>query len=238
MSVDLLWLSVGFIVGVAATAFALEVAFRRVRNDERASLTNSWNLNELNGDEGAPSIVTTSLENVNVPNGSKVLVAPGARLPESIAKTCQIRVHEDAEGNFATGNGKAILCTGPVESGTLALETVHPALVSRLERSFESLWMQAKPHMRDVTPDQIAQNEGALIQVEGILDELLTSGDTSLARLAQDDAPGRGNVLVPSNLPLEEGKAYRFTGHVVNEAGRTALKAEDVEELPLSTVTA
>ncbi len=234
MPVDLLWLTVGFLVGVAATAFALEVAFRRVRNDERASLKKDWSLYELDGDEGAPSIVTTSLENVDVPSRSKVLVAPGARLPEKIAKTCEIRVHEDAEGNFAIGNGKAVLCTGPVEAGTLALETVHPALVSRLERSFESLWMQASPYTREVQPSEIQDNEGSLVEVEGRVDEVLTSGDKSLVRLSTEDAPGRGNVLVPSNLPIDESKAYRFSGHVVTEGGRTALKAEHVQEIRLT----
>lgn len=233
MPVDLLWLTVGFLVGVAATAFALEVAFRRVRNDERASLTKTWSLDELDGDEGPPSIVTTSLDGVNVPDGARVLVAPGARLPESLSRRCEIRLHDEADGNFAVGNGKALLCTGPVEAGTLALETVHPALVSRLERSFDSLWVQAEPHKRQVEPDEISRNEGSLVEVSGTVDEILSSGDKALVRMASDDAHGRGNVLVPSNLPIEEGKAYRFSGNVVQEAGRKALKAEHVEEIPL-----
>lgn len=235
MPVDLLWLSVGFIVGVAATAFALEVAFRRVRNDERASLTKDWNLREMTGDEGPPSIVTTSLEGIDVPEGSRVLVAPGAKLPSKIARTCEIRLHDDANGNFVVGNGKAVLCTGPVQAGTLALETVHPSLVSRLERSFDSLWVQATPYKKRVEPDEITRNEGNLVEVEGQVKEILTSGDKSLVRLEKTDGNGRGNVLVPSNLPLEEGKAYRFSGHVVEEGGRNVVKGEHVKEIPITS---
>lgn len=236
MPVDLLWLSVGFIVGVAATAFALEVAFRRVRNDEQASLTKNWTLHELSGDDGPPSIVTTSLEGVDVPNRSRVLVAPGAKLPSQMAKTCEIRIHEEAKGNFVVGNGKAVFCTGPVKAGTLALETVHPALVSRLERSFESLWVQAKPYKKQVQPDQISRNEGSLVEVQGEVEEVLTSEDKSLLRLSTHDRNGRGNVLVPSNLPIEEGKAYKFSGHVVEEGGRKVVKAEHVKEIPIKQV--
>lgn len=234
MPVDLLWLSVGFLVGVAATAFALEVAFRRVRNDERATLEKSWSLSELTGDEGPPKIVTKSLEGVRVPKGSKVLVAPGARLPESIAERCELRLHDDADGNFAVGNGKALFCTGPVSTGTLALETVHPALVGQLERSFESLWMKAEPYKLEVDPNEIEHNEGSLVEVEGRVDEVLSAGETSLLRMTSDGSNGRGNVMVPSNLPVEEGSAYRFTGNVVEEGGRRVLKAEHVEEIPLA----
>jgi hypothetical protein len=236
MPVDLLWLSVGFVVGVAATAFALEVALRGVRNDERASLSKDWSLDELDGDEGPPRIVTTSLDGVRVPDGARVLVGPGARLPASLAQRCEIRLHDEADGNFAVGNGKALLCTGPVEVGTLALETVHPALVSRLESSFDSLWVQGEPYKEPVEPDQIDDKEGSLVEVSGRVEEVLASGDKALLRMAGEDTRGHGNVLVPSNLPVEEGKAYRFSGTVVEEGGRTAVKAEHVEEIPLAEV--
>lgn len=235
MPVDLLWTTVGFVVGVAATAFALEVAFRRVRNEERASLTKDWSLQQLRGNEGPPRIVTTSLQGVNVPQGSKVLVAPGAKLPSEISSTCEIRIHDDAKGNFVVGNGKALFCTGPVKAGTLALETVHPALVDRLERSFESLWMQAKPYTKSVDPTEIAANEGSLVEVQGQVREILTSEDKSLVNLETSNGSGTGRVLVPSKLPIEEGKAYKFEGQVVTEGGRKVVKAEHVKEVPLAS---
>ncbi len=234
MPVDLLWITVGFLVGVAATAFALEVAFRRVRNDERASLTKDWTLQELARD-GPPGIITTSLEGVDVPRNSRVLVAPGAKLPSKIAKTCDIRLHEDAKGNVAVGSGKAILCTGPVQAGTLSLTTVHPALVSQLERSFESLWVQARPFKRKVDPDQIGANEGTLVEVRGRIADVLTSGEKSMLRLENGNGQGQGTVCVPSNLPVEKGKHYEFSGHVVTEGGRKVVKAEHVKEIAPAT---
>lgn len=232
MPVDVLWTTIGFVVGVAATAFALEVAFRDVRNDERASLTKDWDLAEFAADE-PPGIVTTSLENVEVPRGSRVLVAPGAKLPSSLQRNCEIRIHDEAKGNFVVGSGRAILCTGPVKAGTLALETVHPALVSRLERSFESLWMQGEPYKKQVEPDQIPANEGARVEVKGRVTNILSSGEKALLDVQTPDASnGQGRVSVPSNLPIEEGNTYRFDGEVVEEGGRRVVKAQEVEEIP------
>jgi hypothetical protein len=230
MPVDVLWTTIGFVVGVAATAFAFEVAIRRVRNDERASLTKDWDLVEFASDE-PPGIVTTSLEDVNVPHGSRVLVAPGAKLPSSMEQDCEIRIHEEAKGNFVVGSGRAIFCTGPVKAGTLALETVHPALVSRLERSFESLWMQGKPYKKEVEPDEIEANEGARVEVTGRVTDILSSGDKALLDVeTPGGTAGQGRVLVPAQLPIEEGTTYRFDGPIVEEGGRRVVKAEEVEE--------
>jgi hypothetical protein len=236
MPVSILWTTVGFVVGVAATAFALEVAFRGVRNEERASLTKDWTLAELSRD-GPPDIVTTSLDGVDVPENSRVLVAPGAKLPSKIQHSCQIRVHEDAEGNFAIGSGRAVLCTGAVEPGTLALETVHPALVDRLETSFESLWMQAKPFKKTVKPSQIPSHEGNQVQVEGQVTEILSSGDKALLDIeTPDDSGGHGRVCVPASTPIEEGSWYKFDGEVVTEGGRQVVKAQSFRELERATV--
>jgi hypothetical protein len=237
MPVDVLWTTIGFVVGVAATAFAFEVAIRRVRNDERASLTKDWDLAEFAQDE-PPGIVATSLEGVDVPRGSRVLVAPGAKLPSSMEQDCEIRIHDEAEGNFVVGSGRAILCTGPVEAGTLALETVHPSLVSRLERSFESLWMQGKPYKKQVEPDEIAANEGARVEVAGRVTEILSSGEKALLGVeTTDGTAGQGRVLVPAQLPIEEGTTYRFSGPIVEEGGRRVVKAEEVEERSRTTAT-
>lgn len=238
MPVDVLWTTIGFVVGVAATAFAFEVAIRRVRNDERASLTKDWDLADFAGD-APPGIVTTSLENMHVPPNSRVLVAPGAKLPSSIEQNCEIRIHDDATGNFVVGAGRAILCTGPVKAGTLALETVHPSLVGRLESSFESLWMQGTPYRKEVEPDQIAHNEGTRVEVTGRVTEILSSGEKALLDVeTPDGSAGQGRVLVPSQLPIEEGTTYRFQGHVVEEGGRRVVKAEEVEELSPQRATA
>lgn len=229
MPVDLLWTSIGFIVGVAATAFALEVAFRRVRNDERASLSREWTLKSLSRDE-PPGVVATSLEGVEVPAGSRVLVSPGATLPRAIAKSCKIRLHPDAKGNFAVGADGAVLCTGPMVRGTLALSTTHPALISKLARSFETLWMQGRDFNQRVAPEQIEANEGTRVEVEGTVVDILSSGDKALVRLEIPGGKGHGTVLVPAKLPLEQGKAYSFTGTVVTEAGRTVVRADAVKE--------
>jgi hypothetical protein len=237
MPVDVLWTTIGFVVGVAATAFAFEVAIRRVRNDERASLTKDWDLVEFASDE-PPGIVTTSLEDVNVPHGSRVLVAPGAKLPSSMEQDCEIRIHEEAKGNFVVGSGRAIFCTGPVKAGTLALETVHPSLVSRLDRSFQSLWVQGQPYKKQVEPGEIARNEGAHVEVTGRVTEVLSSGEKALLDIeTPDGTSGQGRVSVPARLPIEEGTTYRFDGNVVEEGGRRVLKAEEVEEKPRQAAT-
>ena len=230
MPVDLLWTSIGFIVGVAATAFALEVAFRRVRNDERASMSRDWRLDRLATD-GPPGIVATSLEGVAVPPGSRVLVSPGAKLPREIARTCKIRIHPDAKGNFAVGSGGAILCTGPMIVGTLAVQTLHPSLVSKIDRSFETLWMQGRDYTQKVAVSEIEASTGTTVEVEGKVIEVLSSGDKALVRLEGTAVGGHGGVLVPANLPLQEGQSYAFTGTVVHEAGRTMVKAEHVRPL-------
>ncbi|MDX1612600.1 MAG: hypothetical protein R3185_09525 [Candidatus Thermoplasmatota archaeon] len=229
MPVDLFWVTTGFLVGVAATALALEVAFRKVRNEERASLTKDWNFTELAHD-GPPSIVATSLEGSKVPPGSRVLVSPGAKLSREVAKKCKLRIHPDAKGNFATGSGRAVLCTGPMVPGTLALTTVHPNLVGKLERSFESLWVQGKPYTHRCEPGLIAQNLDSFIETEGKVTDLLNSGEKTMVTLESLKDGDRGMVLVPANLPLEKGKVYAFQGRVVSEGGRKVLKAEEVEE--------
>lgn len=230
MPVDLLWVTVGFVVGVGATAIALEVAFRRVRNEERASLTKDWDFRALSTD-GPPSIVATSLEGSEVPPNSKVIVSPGARLSREVAKKCKLRIHPDVKGNFAAGSGHGILCTGPMVPGTLAMTTVHPALVDKLERSFDSLWVQARPYTEEIRPSQIPANQGSFVKVKGRVKDILTSGDTAILTLENPDGSGRGDVLVPANLPVEKGKGYEFAGTVVNDGNRPQLKAEDVSEV-------
>ncbi len=230
MPVDLLWVTVGFVVGVGATAIALEVAFRRVRNEERASLTKDWDFRELSSD-GPPSIVATSLEGSKVPPNSRVIVSPGARLSREIAKRCKLRIHPDAKGNFATGSGRGILCTGPMVPGTLAMTTVHPALVDKLDRSFESLWVQARPYTEEIKPSQIPANQGSFVKVTGRVQDILTSGDKAILTMEDPDGGGRGDVIVPANLPVEKGKGYEFAGNVVNDGNRPQLKAEDVREV-------
>lgn len=232
MPVDLLWVTVGFVVGVGATAIALEVAFRRVRNEERASLTKDWDFRELSTD-GPPSIVATSLEGSKVPPNSRVIVSPGARLSREVAKKCKLRIHPDVKGNFAAGSGRGILCTGPMVPGTLAMTTVHPNLVDKLERSFESLWVQARPYTEEIQPSQIPANQGSFVKVKGRVQDILTSGDKSILTLENADGQGKGAVIVPANLPVEKGKAYEFGGTVVNEGNRPQLKAEDVREVEL-----
>lgn len=237
MPVDLMWTTIGFVVGVAATALALQVAFRSVRNEERASLQKDWNFRELSTDH-PPSIVATNLEGSKVPDGSKVLVSPGAKLSREVATKCELRIHPDAKGNFAVGSGRGVLCTGPMAPGTLALTTVHPALVSKLERAFQSLWVQGTPYKHKCQPSQIASHAGGVVEVEGQVADVLSAGDKAMVTLKDAQGGGSGTVLVPSNLPLEKGHHYLFTGRITTEGGRRVLKAEDVEETQVAQAAA
>src|SRR5688500_15491520 len=93
---DVLSTFIGFIIGIVAAGFAVELGLKKLfAPPENSKLTTVWSLSELQ----SPEIVATSLaDGVDVPKSARVVASN--KMPPA-KKEFQLRRNAEAKGSFA-----------------------------------------------------------------------------------------------------------------------------------------
>src|SRR5205823_12046253 len=95
MTLSLVSIFLGFVVGVVATAVAWSFSQRGVRNPETSRLTALWSLKDVLEAGIRPAVIAESVSGIQLPAGSKVVVPRGqiGAVPAEILSTCEVRMH-------------------------------------------------------------------------------------------------------------------------------------------------
>lgn len=161
---------VGFVVGGVAVALVVEVMGRgRAKPAEQHKLTTAWRLSELTD----PIVVAKDVLDVDVPRGAKVF-ASGLVDPK-VQAAAKVREVPPVAAEFALdlSAGRAILFLGGVQPGAMALLTVDPALVGRLETEYRRLEDRSSAYVERFQIGQLGGRSGVSVETEGFVQDVL-----------------------------------------------------------------
>jgi hypothetical protein len=211
---DLLSAIVGFAVGAIVTVVVVEATARqRATKGAATKLTAGWRLTEL----ADPMIVCHDLPEQPVPQGARI-AASGAVAP-SVAETCEVRQVPPVRAEFALDrkNRRALLFMAGLQTNGLALWTVDPELLARLETEADHLWERASPYVERVAVGRLAGAAGAMVETEGVVQDALQFQGRHLLRL-QDEGHIVGVVVERDPAELR-GHRVRVKGKLVRDKG-------------------
>ncbi len=191
---DVLSLIIGFVVGIIAVSIAIELGWRKQEPTKTYKMATRWSLNELH----RPKIVAEKLK-MDVPHHADVVV----QTRTSFSKDA----HEnpDVTGNFAVGDGKALVFAGEIHPAQLAFRTVDDAIVRRLHERWQQ-YNTEPGEPRGTAP------AGGGITMRGMAKAVVPYRDQYLIRLSTSE--GIRGVLVNERLDLE-GKMIEVEGELV-----------------------
>ncbi len=228
---DTISVFVGVLIGVVATAFAVEFGLKKLfRPPARTKVTAAWRLDEFQ----APLVVTMDPAAVEYPRGAQVVTSGSAETGGGGDRT--FRRNANARANFAIDStrDRALFFGGPVERGTLALSTTDPELVGRLRAEHRRLWETGEAYVEDLPLAQVAARIGAMVRTRGRVVEVVPYRGRHLLRLVDgDQAIG---VLVDSALDLAGAEVVVVGRAARGASGYPLLDAEEVRRVaPVET---
>jgi hypothetical protein len=204
--VDLISLIIGFVIGVVAISMAIELGWRKEDTQETCKLTDNWSLHELKN----PLIVAEKLM-MPFPQDAKVVTAT------KILQEGDIKQHDGVRGNFAVGENRALVFTGEIKKGELALWTIDEAIMKKLRNEFYQLWGDTdkipRPAISTRTPGALEKEEN-LIRVQGRVRATVPFRDGFLLRISTEDRVV--GVMVDERLDLK-GKIVEVEGKLTME---------------------
>ncbi len=224
--VDLLWAAIGAVVGGLIVAILFEVTARRAsKPQEHTKLTTGWRLREF----GTPVLVARDLWGITVPPGSHVF-ASGMVDPE-VVRTCKVETVPPVRAEFALDpeKGRAILFPGGLRDGNLAVVTVDPVLVGRLETEYKMLKGRATGYAERHTIREIAGRKGVVVETRGTVQDVLPWKDGFLIRL--EDQGSVIGVLVAKDPVELKGQRIVVKGPV--DQDKTGYPTIDAQEIHL-----
>lgn len=206
---DVLSLIIGFVVGIIAVSIAIELGWKKQEPTKTYKMATRWSLNELH----RPKIVAEKLK-MDVPAHADVVV----QARTSFSKDA----HEnpDVTGNFAVGDGKALVFAGEIHPGQLAFRTVDDGIVRRLRERFRE-YSTEPGEAKDTAP------AGSGVTMRGMAKAVVPYRDQYLIRLSTTE--GIRGVLVNERLDLE-GKMIEVEGELVGD-DRPFIKPYHLETL-------
>lgn len=220
--IDVLSALIGFLIGIVATGFAVELGLKKFFSPpDYSKLTSVWSLTEL----PSPLISATQLANVNVPKNARVVTATNLQVARG---AFDVRKNPEVQGCFAVDANlpRALLFLGGVEKGALALWTVDEKLIERLRAEFNRLWTRSTDYVEHVKLAEILEKANLTVQTEGTVQDIIPYRGHFLLRLTDD-----GNtvgVLVEKELPVH-GKRVSVTGLVrTSSSGYPLVEALEV----------
>lgn len=223
--VDVLSMFIGFVVGVVAAGFAVELGLKKLfRPPENTKLTRVWSLNEF----GQPLVSATRIELVKVPARGRVVTAHeygGSR--EGIT----LRTNQETSGNFVVDakHNRALIFLDDIRPGALALWTVEEPLIERLRSEFNRLWTRSTDYVEKVKLSAVPQKANFTIETLGTVEDVVPYKENYLMRL-RDDGETVG-VLTPRKLSLT-GSRVSVTGIVkTSSTGYPLIEAIEVRRL-------
>ncbi len=216
----------GAVAGAVAVAVVFEAMGRgRDKPVETGKLTSAWRLSEL----GAPLVVARDVA-VEVPAGAKV-VASGVVDPVAL-RDAEVRQAPPVRAEFALDPKarRALLFTGGLAGGTLALMTVDPDVVARLENEFRTLWDRADPYVERLAIRELTGRAGAVIETHGRVAETLPYKDRFMLRL--EDGGDIIGVIVPKDPGELRHEDVVVKGRLVRDrTGYAVIEALDIRRI-------
>jgi hypothetical protein len=234
MAIEIVSTGIGLGVGVLATVFVREIAFRKIQNEEHSKLTSHWSIAESGG--GPVKLCAEHLGNVEVPPGSKVLVGRGTKsVPAAIAARSEIRVSGSIQSNFALAKDKALVFAGAVKEGTLAVWTYEDQVLQRLAYEWDHAWRDSEPLVGRASVTSLKDHVGQTVEIVGSVSDVAQKNGLHYARVIENGV----TATIASATPIAAGKGsvVRAIGVVDHApAGKEPiLRAEKVESLRHAT---
>ncbi|PKK86131.1 MAG: hypothetical protein CVT48_02395 [Thermoplasmata archaeon HGW-Thermoplasmata-1] len=224
---DVLWFSIGTLVGIVIALVAVEFGLKKVfGKQEHSKLTSVWSLSEISD----PLIVAEKLEGVPVPAGAKVVVrdAVDARTFSS----AEVRKNPEVRSNFILGKNRALIFTGQIEPGKMALWTVDDILLRRLNSEFNRLWTKSDGYVEHLKIAELAGKSGLRVKTEGVVLDVIPYRERFLLRLS--DHGHTIGVLTDKESDVK-GSVVRVTGKLVkSDSGYSLIDSEEIDKIRIA----
>ena len=224
---DILSIVIGLVVGGLAVGIALETTGRnREAPPATVKLTTGWRLGELHD----PILVARDVLDADVPAGTRV-VASGL-VDASVQDACEVRQVPPVRAEFALDitAGRAFLFPGGVRRNAMALLTVDPAIVQRLETEFRTLWERGDPYVERHRIGDLAGRNGTTVEVDGVVADVLPFQDRFMMRL--EDQGSIIGVLVQKDASELVDERVRVRGRLdKDQTGYAVIVAQDIRRL-------
>ncbi|HEV8361258.1 MAG TPA: hypothetical protein VGR28_12470 [Candidatus Thermoplasmatota archaeon] len=208
--IDLLSAGLGLGVGVLATLFVRELAYRKIQNVEHSKLTHHWSLSETG--HGAVRLCTERLDFADVPPGSQVLVGRGTQVPAEVAKRCEVRVSDRIQSNFALAQDKALVFASTVRPGALAIWTYEVQVLQSLDAEWERAWRASEPSVPRASVTSLPHMTGRTVEVVGSVSDVAEKGGVHYVRLMENGFTA--TVATSSPVAAQKGSVVRAIGTV------------------------
>lgn len=232
MPLDLLSIFLGFVVGSAAVAIAWNLMQKPVRNPETTRLTAVWSLRDLSPQGSRPVMMAESVEGVEVPSGTKIVVPRGRidSVPPSVLASCEVRMHGEVRVNAAVGKDRALLFSGRVSPKSYAVLTMDDNTVRQLQADFERMWRESTPYVEQVPLKDLGSKAGRFVDVTGQAVDVMEFRGRKMLRLT-DGKVAVGVVAKETDVGAYPGSTIRVVGRMHKESGYSFVEADKVEVL-------
>lgn len=191
---DVLSLIIGFVVGIIAVSIAIELGWKKQSPTKTYKMATRWSLNELH----RPRVVAEKLK-MDVPRHADVVVKARTSFSKNALE------NPDVTGNFAVGDGKALIFAGEIHPDQMAFRTVDDDIVRRLREQFQQYTTEPSE-----TTGKAPMRGG--ITMRGMAKAVVPYRDQYLIRLSTTE--GIRGVLINERLDLE-GKTIEVEGELV-----------------------
>ncbi len=228
MAFDVVALVIGLVAGALAVIAAME-ATGRLRGQESkedlSKLTSGWRVREL----GTPIVVARDVLDVQVPRGCKIY-ASGVVDP-AILEACEVQQVPPVRTEFAldVNARRAILFTSGVRDGSMALVTVDPVLVDRLETEYRTLAANSSQYVERLRIQDLAGKAGVTVETRGVVQNVVPFHDRFMMRL--EDQGHVIGVTVDRNPSELEGLRVQVRGPIDKRTGYPVIAAEDIRRI-------
>jgi hypothetical protein len=186
---------------------AIELGWRKETTNHTCKLTDIWSLHELKN----PLIVAEKLH-ITPPENAKVVVA------NTILQKGNVKKHPGVRGNFVLGENRALLFTGEIKKGQLALWTIDEVIIKKLRNEFYRLWKDTPENLVSApTPPNLGTKEDENeehIRIQGRVRAIVPFRDGYLLRISTEDRVM--GVMVDERLELT-GKMVEVKGQLTME---------------------
>lgn len=224
---DILSLVIGLVVGALAVAIAIETTGRtREKPQPLGKLTTGWRLSELR----SPLIVARDILDVEVPEDARI-VASGLVDP-GIQDRCEIRQVPPVRAEFALDleHGRAFLFLGGIRRDAMALLSVDPVTLQRLEAEFKRLWDRSDPYVERHRIQDLAGRSGVTVEVDGVVRDVLPFQDRFMIRL--EDQGSIIGVMVDKDAAELTDERVRVQGRLEKDkTGYPVIEAREIRRI-------
>lgn len=226
---DILSFVAGLAGGTIGTAVAFEAMNRGKKTEEagpKTKLTTGWTFREL----GKPIIVARDILDMEVPEGTQVF-ASGVVAPQVLAN-CNVKQVPPVRTEFALDldRRRALIFTAGAQSGSLAMLTVDPIMLGRLETEYRTLAGHGGEYVERLAIQDLAGKNGVTVETQGFVQDILPYKDQYMIRL--EDQGHIMGVLVQKNPEDLREERIQVKGRLQrDQTGYAVILADDIRRI-------